>query len=173
MKTCTRCKEQKPESKFGKDPRVKNGLQSACKDCGARKSAHYYQRNKNARIQYAREWRARNPNYQSDYDRKYRQANQDIIKARERLRHTGWSLEQFEQAWINQDGKCAICCIQMKRGGKASNSVTADHCHATGITRKLLCSKCNLMLGHANDSIRRLKAAIDYLSEVSTAEDLR
>ena len=38
-----------------------------------------------------------------------------------------------------------------------------DHSHKTNKVRDLLCSQCNLGLGHAKDSIDLLNKAIKYL----------
>jgi hypothetical protein len=40
-----------------------------------------------------------------------------------------------------------------------------DHCHTSGKTRGILCGKCNLMLGKAEDNIGYLKSAIKYLEK--------
>jgi len=55
---------------------------------------------------------------------------------------------------------CAIC------GGQPTNGrrLAIDHCHETDEIRGLLCNKCNLLIGHARDSVDILRAAIDYLA---------
>lgn len=64
-----------------------------------------------------------------------------------------------------QDHLCAICrspeTAQGSRG--APRRLAVDHCHAGGGTRELLCMKCNLMIGNANDSPEILEAAAAYL----------
>jgi 5-methylcytosine-specific restriction endonuclease McrA len=35
LKRCSKCKERKPPSAYGKHPKAKDGLQTACKDCYA------------------------------------------------------------------------------------------------------------------------------------------
>lgn len=59
-------------------------------------------------------------------------------------------------ALIAQEGKCAICGDQMSK-------VNADHCHATGRYRALLCTGCNLGLGSFRDSPDRLRTAAAYI----------
>ena len=66
-----------------------------------------------------------------------------------------------------QGGKCAICDTD-KPGGQGKNRPSGwhiDHDHKTGRVRGLLCHKCNVGLGHFQDSIDTLKAAIKYLED--------
>lgn len=78
----------------------------------------------------------------------------------------GVTLEAYRAMDEEQGGVCAIC----KRPETVKNARTGlvwklavDHNHETGAVRGLLCSKCNSLLGDAEDSIERLQAAIDYL----------
>jgi len=67
--------------------------------------------------------------------------------------------DDYNTLLFKQGGGCAIC-------GKSPDQVTSfhvDHCHDTGRVRGLLCAKCNLLLGHADDSTQRLRRAIAYL----------
>ena len=52
----------------------------------------------------------------------------------------------------------------MTNGGKFGlDSACADHDHASGKLRGLLCSSCNYGIGCLRDSIENLEAAIVYL----------
>jgi hypothetical protein len=57
-------------------------------------------------------------------------------------------------------GMCPMC-------GSGPLQLYRDHCHATGKDRGRICSHCNLMLGHALDSVETLKRAITYLERSS------
>jgi len=59
-----------------------------------------------------------------------------------------------------KNGVCAIC---KKKDRKRS---CVDHCHGTRTVQALLCTKCNIGLGHFDDDIERLRAAIAYLERV-------
>lgn len=78
----------------------------------------------------------------------------------------------------DQEHRCAICGVHedeipVKHGGRprADGSratrlpLVVDHCHTTGRVRKLLCDRCNHLLGHAREDVTILRAAICYLSE--------
>lgn len=67
---------------------------------------------------------------------------------------------QYDAMLAAQDGRCAICRTDAP-GGRGSWHV--DHEHATGRVRGLLCHRCNLMLGNAQDDPARLRAAVEYL----------
>ena len=54
---------------------------------------------------------------------------------------------------------CAICGSTKTKG----KNWHADHDHSTGLFRGILCLDCNLLLGHATDSIELLERAIIYL----------
>lgn len=60
-----------------------------------------------------------------------------------------------------QQALCAICSTDKPAG--RHNQWHIDHDHKTGIIRALLCSKCNALLGMANDDPAILRAAADYI----------
>lgn len=74
-----------------------------------------------------------------------------------------WNLtqEQYDFRFKQQGGVCAICKNPEPQLNKA---LAVDHDHKTGQIRSLLCSKCNLGLGHFKDSPELLQSAIQYLN---------
>lgn len=93
----------------------------------------------------------------------HRSECKECIKAISRLRVTGWSPDDYERAWILQDGKCAICGCKLN--SSRFTRAQADHDHKTGKLRGLLCINCNTSLGLMKDSPYRLESAIRYLEE--------
>lgn len=75
---------------------------------------------------------------------------------------SSFSYSDFNIMFIEQDGRCKICKIHQS---ELSKSLSIDHDHSTGEARGLLCQKCNVILGMANDDIEILKSAIQYLGE--------
>lgn len=88
----------------------------------------------------------------------------------------GITLQQYRALHDAQGGVCAIC------GGTNANeyrlSIDHDHSCCPGMgscgrcIRGLLCGKCNLVLGHADDDASRLRLAANYLDN-SKVRDVR
>jgi len=78
------------------------------------------------------------------------------------LKHVyGITLEDYENMYISQEGKCITC-------HKFYEVLCVDHNHLTGKVRGLLCRNCNTALGVINDNIVILENMIVYLeNEVS------
>ena len=87
----------------------------------------------------------------------------------------------FNDLFIKQNGRCAICSIHQNN---ISGKLQIDHNHKNNIIRGLLCSSCNIKLGHFNDErsnigkeikkakiqIIILKRMIDYLNNSVTSD---
>ncbi len=122
---------------------------------------------------YNEKWRKKNPKYFSDraqkdpdrildnWQRWYKnktQAQRDLSRIRSWNQHgIEISLSKYNNLKRFQQNKCAIC----KK--TESRSLSVDHNHRTGKIRGLVCRKCNLILGNAEDSTRVLTSAIRYL----------
>jgi hypothetical protein len=70
----------------------------------------------------------------------------------------GLSLEDYENLVEEQQGRCAICCLETK-------PLAVDHCHNSKKIRGLLCGHCNTGLGKFRDDPARLERAIAYLGQ--------
>lgn len=107
---------------------------------------------KPCRSEYAKQWRTANAEKVGGYHSRYRA---------ERLPRGAHYApgDSYKSIALRQCEKCAIC--------KAAFSVNpdVDHDHETGIVRGLLCRRCNLLLGMANDSVELLASSIEYLTE--------
>jgi hypothetical protein len=68
----------------------------------------------------------------------------------------GLAVVDFERMLAEQGGRCAICAETMAKP-------CIDHCHSSGRVRGLLCSPCNIGIGHLRDNPARLIAAARYL----------
>ena len=65
-----------------------------------------------------------------------------------------------EQMLIDQNNKCKCCETELTK-----DNYRVDHCHTTGRVRGMLCSDCNLSLGHYEKIQKKFKSIIQYLME--------
>ena len=96
----------------------------------------------------------------------YRSECKECLRKLSSFRKTGWTPEDYEEAYIKQDGKCAICGCKLN--SSRYTRFAGDHDHRTGKLRGLLCTNCNTALGLFKDSIERLEMAKGYLIEHSS-----
>lgn len=134
-KFCLRCEAEKPVEDFPLAAERQDGRYPYCLPC----------KRQLMRDAVAR-WKTRHP---EEYRRSQRKTN---------LRKKGMTLEEYEQLAAAQRGRCAIC-------GTEPNGVVlaVDHCHATGQIRGLLCTPCNMGIGHLRDDPDVLRRAAAYL----------
>lgn len=75
-----------------------------------------------------------------------------------------------------QKGRCHICNSKgdvKELGFTKYPRLCIDHDHSTGAVRGLLCSGCNLTIGHAKDSVELLQSAIKYLRKFKRNKHVR
>jgi len=97
-----------------------------------------------------------NRRYHSNPKRYY---NPEYILEWKRKNYYGISRYQLNEMLLDQEDKCAICQIELDW-----RKMHVDHNHKTGKVRGLLCYKCNVALGHFNDSPAIVRAAADYMT---------
>ena len=80
-------------------------------------------------------------------------------------------IKSFRKSLLEkQNFKCAICGkteTKLNPRTHQPRDLAVDHCHKTNKVRALLCSGCNLTLGHIDDNIDTLVRMIDYLKKHS------
>ena len=107
-------------------------------------------------------------------NKKYRAANKEKVKETNRIwwrankqriaaAKYGLTLEQYQILVEESQGFCPICNVALDFEKKGSAQACIDHNHKTGEVRKLICNRCNLLLGKAEDSPVLLRKAADYL----------
>jgi len=85
-----------------------------------------------------------------------------------------FTLKNYLDQWISQAGKCLICpsrspILDPLTLTRSQISVI-DHNHRINRVRGLLCGRCNVFIGSARESKRRLARAIVYLEEEGNYE---
>lgn len=137
--TCSRCHEVKDASEFLAD----KSQARLCKPC---------------RSEYAHEnYRKKHPEPEAKVNK-----TRDEINHKSRMKKYGVTPEWYQEQFIKQEGKCAICG---KHQSELDKALCVDHNHETGEVRGLLCSKCNAAIGSLGDSVNLLRAAITYLED--------
>ena len=100
-------------------------------------------------IKCYQEWRKKNAFDQKERNKLYQKKHKYNLTE-----------EQYRILFEKQNNKCAICGTEFNEKNKGF----VDHSHLTKKVRGLLCTKCNTLLGMANDDIGILKRAIEYLN---------
>jgi len=132
-KRCGKCEVVKEAKEFGIDRRW-NKLRSYCKSCCRLK------------------------------EREYRKQNPEKIRA-SNIRST-YKVSMEEAYRLMSVSNCNICDVELTKSiqhVRCKTDQVIDHCHTTGRVRGVLCSGCNLALGHAKDDPRVLNSMINYL----------
>lgn len=88
-------------------------------------------------------------------------------------RYYGISREEFLEVLEEQNGKCAICDIDMETfsfENNKANTLCIDHCHTTGKFRGLICNNCNRAIGLMKDNENILLSAYKYIVHFKSGE---
>lgn len=120
--------------------------------------------NKERRAEQKQGYRRVNLEQYREMNRKYRAANRETLALKQRARVYGLSVEELQALLEAHGGNCGACGDPFPSNSKHRH---IDHCHKTGKVRGLLCRACNLAIGNAQDSVRRLEAMIAYLKRAS------
>lgn len=101
------------------------------------------------------------------YIKQYREAHPEHGRNRHLLERFGITLNERNELYDIQRGKCALCGGEMERdGGKNTGTgAVVDHNHETDKVRGLIHGKCNVLLGIVSDDSGLLEKAIIYLKK--------
>jgi hypothetical protein len=138
-KHCPDCDRDLPLDDFYRAPKGALGRQRRCKPCHVAHTGNYYA--------------GLSP------ERKARRIAQ--IKAKK----YGMTLEQMQALVAAHDDNCDLCGKPDTTHRKRTwtRQLTLDHDHVTGRYRGLICSECNLALGHTKDDPALLRRMADYV----------
>jgi len=95
IKTCGKCKESKDISLFNKDSSRHDGLSWICRECGRKKSADFYHRNKEKENARALQWRLDNQEYNRERVKQWRLSH--IEQCREHDKQRYWNNRTAER----------------------------------------------------------------------------
>lgn len=138
-KTCNKCGKTKSIEDFAKDKHRPDGRTYDCKAC---------------RCVLYRKWMAENPEKHKEtqdryasYRKEYYQRPEAKLKYRRKFieKKYGIPYETYQKMVDAQRNVCYIC--ERPEPDKRNAHLAIDHCHKTGKVRKLLCSRCNKVVG--------------------------
>jgi len=130
--------------------------------------SRYYARNKAKRNQANKAYRERSPEQIALRKREWRLNNLERVQNNRLITNYGITLEHYLKLLEEQGGVCRICRDPETRSITASKkpmNLVVDHDHFSGRVRGLLCSACNVGIGHLRESPNFLRAAADYLEQ--------
>lgn len=149
FKICRKCLVKKPINEFnihyGKT-RTKDKLRNECKECQRKHSKEHW-------VKIA--------DREKEKKKLYHINNRKIAHGWHLRNKYNITLVEYQEMLNKQNGKCAICGSDKPRGRYKHFAV--DHNHTTGELRGLLCSPCNIGIGHLQDSPELLHKAANYL----------
>lgn len=101
-----------------------------------------------------------------EWKKAYRNSDRAKISRRDQLLRKNFaiSFEEYSRMLDEQGGVCAVCKTT-KQPNEKERMLAVDHSHMTGKIRGLLCRRCNVVLGLANDDDSVLHGLIDYLKK--------
>lgn len=144
---CPSCDQWKVLDEFHKWNKGLYGASRYCKLCSNEKARRNHVEN---RAKGTDGWDKHREGYRDRYYKKY----------------YGISLQEFEEKFLQQDCKCAICEVLLDID-EDSRKAHLDHCHESGKIRGILCVNCNQGIGSMKENIFILNKAIMYLEEHS------
>ena len=152
MKTCPTCKIEKPITEYSTAPSRPGGLAFHCRLCANAAS---------------KRWRAANREHvrRKSAEQYASRVARGTEKNRYLKRDHGITQADYDEMFLRQDGKCAICGSRpsgLSAAGRV-RSLDVDHCHSTGQIRGLLCNPCNRGIGLLSDDPDRVLSAAFYL----------
>jgi hypothetical protein len=183
MTVCGRCRIDKPNSEFYKNAARQNGLSTWCKECrklgniegpksraalrecfscGLTRPSTEFKKSKlrHRPCDLCIETKKVSPSFSLDLPEDHQVVVQRQDFRRERMLRTtyGISIEEYDELLRSQDGGCAGCLAK-----PTTKRLAVDHCHTTGKVRGLLCTACNLSLGHLKEDLATIQRLMEYL----------
>ena len=103
-------------------------------------------KNEEEQKKYLQEWKKKNKEYLRKYSRELYKKNIELNRKRNYLnKYPDGNWEYYEAVT-----HCEICGVLLKKG-KTRDGKCQDHCHTTKQVRKVVCQRCNHLIGCLED----------------------
>jgi hypothetical protein len=113
-------------------------------------------------------WREANPEKRATRNKAWREANKARVKAGKLRRKYGLTAEAYFAMVASCNGRCPCCKAPFSM--IIGQQPCVDHDHKQGRVREavrgIICHRCNLVLGHADDEPKILRACARYLDRI-------
>jgi hypothetical protein len=176
MKRCPSCDQVLPEDAFGRNKTLPDGLSCYCRSCSRARSNRWYRESRQrlgkevrdhswvpegfrwcpaCRQAVAHEDYTKNSRTATGFGSMCRSCKASADSAAYFYRKYKLTRNHVAAMRAAQDDRCAIC--------SEAGPQHLDHDHQIGVTRQLLCQRCNQGLGLFRDDPAALRAAADYV----------
>jgi len=118
-----------------------------------------YLKHKDKEKETRRKYLIKNREKVLEKQRKYNKENPDKRKSAILKYEYGITLDQYNEMFKEQEGKCAIC---QRHQNKLTRTLCVDHDHKTNKVRALLCLTCNTDVSVVEN---RLEEMTNYLNK--------
>lgn len=166
FKRCSKCGEEKELAQFYNKPRAKDGKHPHCKVCHNKMTNKWVDDHREESNASALAY-AKSPKGLATARARYNPEKQRTKLLRQKFNMTD---AQYEIKLAEQNGVCAICQqAETMRNGRSGRlcKLAVDHNHKTGQVRRLLCRRCNTVIGMVDEDSALLEAAAVYLRQQS------
>ncbi len=111
--------------------------------------------------------------------RRWEERNRHARRNSDLKRRYGVTAATYDRMREDQGYRCALCRAHeddlpllttgrpRRDGSPTVNTVklVVDHCHTSGLTRSLICHRCNVLVGHADNNADLLALAAEYVRQ--------
>jgi hypothetical protein len=170
MKFCRNCLIEQPYNNFHKNKQTKDGYAAYCKPCKSEKDKIWVMSDPKRiqeRKRRSKEWQTANPERYRESIKRWVENNPEqkwILDKKSHLwTHYRITIDQYQEMFLKQEGKCLIC--------EKSKKLVVDHDHSCcsgkltcgKCTRGLVCQGCNTLLGLIENNKGIIKKINKYL----------
>ena len=138
------------------------------KENAKKRRIELYYKNHEKKKEKGRKWYHANKEKSKQYYIKNRNKKLEHSKKYNLVSNYNITIEQYNEIFNSQHGRCAICGAHQSEFKKA---LYVDHDHKTNKVRSLLCYKCNTAIGFLDESEERCEKIKNYLHKYKSFLD--